>query len=209
MGRTANFWQCNPSNCGTSSIWNTQYTYDLGGDITSWVDPDKTDSATLTNTVNAAQQVTAVQSSLSDSYHPPTLAENITYTAWGALSALENGCVGSSCTNTLETYIYNNRLQPWMIELGKPGGGSNTYANYCLVYNYFSTWTAPSSCPTSTAPTSGSGNNGNVMGYWYQDNVNSSFSHTASYTYDNVNRLSGAVAGGDLVFSARPPPAPS
>jgi YD repeat-containing protein len=38
-------------------------------------------------------------------------------------------------------------------------------------------------------------NNGNVGGYRYQDNVNSSsFSHTASYTYDGVNRLSGATA---------------
>ena len=30
------------------------------------------------------------------------------------------------------------------------------------------------------------------MGYWYQDSVNSSFSHTASYTYDGVNRLTAA-----------------
>ncbi len=88
-------------------------------------------------------------------------------------------------------YTYNNRLQPWMIRLGQSGG--NLSSDYCLVYNYFSTWTAPSSCPDpSTVPTSGSGNNGNVRGYWYNDSVNSSFSHTASYTYDNVNRLSAA-----------------
>ncbi len=28
-----------------------------------------------------------------------------------------------------------------------------------------------------------------VDGYWYQDNLNSSFSHTASYNFDNVNRV--------------------
>jgi YD repeat-containing protein len=83
VGRTANFWQCNPSNCGSSTIWNTQYNYDWGGDVTSWVHPDKTNNATLTNTVNPAQQITAVQSSLQDSYHPQYLAQNITYTAWG------------------------------------------------------------------------------------------------------------------------------
>ena len=147
MGRTANFWQCTPSNCGTSSIWETQYNYDYAGDVTSWVHPA---GYTFTNTVNVAQQVTAVQSSLSDSSHPPTLAENVTYTAWGAVSSLENGCVGSSCANTVETYTYNNRLQPWMIELGANGGSS--YANYCLVYNYFSgTWTPPSSCPSPSS----------------------------------------------------------
>ena len=25
MGRTQNFWQCNPSNCGSASIYSTQY----------------------------------------------------------------------------------------------------------------------------------------------------------------------------------------
>ena len=68
--------------------------------------------------------------------------------------------------------------------------GVNTYADYCLVYNYFSSWTAPSSCPTTpTPPSSGTGNNGNVTGYFYQDGVNTGFGHTMKYTYDNVNRL--------------------
>jgi len=60
----------------------------------------------------------------------------------------------------------------------------------CRVYNY-----CVGAQNVSTVPPNGSTNNGNVMGYWYQDYVNpSSFSHTASYTYDAVNRLSGAVA---------------
>jgi RHS repeat-associated protein len=120
-------------------------------------------------------------------------ARNVTYAPWGAVSQLENGCVGSGCTNTFETYTYNNRLQPWMIEVGTAASGNNAYADYCLVYNYFSSWTPPSSCPApSSVPTSGSGNNGNVMGYWYQDSVQSGFSHTASYGYDGVNRLNAA-----------------
>jgi YD repeat-containing protein len=32
------------------------------------------------------------------------------------------------------------------------------------------------------------------MGYWYPDSANPSYSHTAAYTYDAVNRLTGAVA---------------
>jgi len=196
VGRTKNFWQCNPSNCGLSSIWNTQYTYDWAGDVTSWVHPA---GYTFTTPVNAAQQVTAVQSSLSDSTHPPTLAQNITYTAWGAVSSLQNGCVGSGCTNLQETYTYNNRLQPWMIRLGQSGG--NLSADSCLVYNYFSTWTPPSSCPDpSTVPTTGSSNNGTVVGYWYQDNAGS-YSHTATYAYDNVNRLTSATATGSWAYN--------
>ncbi len=62
----------------------------------------------------------------------------------------------------------------------------------CLVYNYYSGVSNPLSC---TTPSQGTTNNGNVVGYRYQDNVNPpSFSHTASYTYDGVNRLSTATA---------------
>ena len=101
-----------------------------------------------------------------------------------------------------ETYTYNNRLQPWMIELGTAGSSGNPSASYCLVYNYFSSWTPPSSCPQpSSVPTSGSGNNGNVMGYWYQDSVQSGLSHTATYSYDGVNRLSTAVATGNSTYN--------
>jgi len=189
-GRTKDFWQCNPSNCGASSIWSTQYNYDQAGDITSWVHPG---GFTLTNTVNAAQQVTAIQSSWVDSNHPQYLAQSISYTPWGAVSQLANGCAGSSCTNAQETYAYNKQLQPAIIELGTT---SNATADYCLVYNYYGT--SPTSC---ALPSPGTNNNGNVMGYWYQDSVNSSFSHTASYTYDGVKRLATAVATGNATYN--------
>jgi YD repeat-containing protein len=185
MGRTSNFWQCNPSNCGTTSIWNTQYNYDLAGDVTSWLHPA---GYTLTNTVTQAQQVTAVQRSPYDSSHPQVAAQNITYTPWGAVSGLQNGCVGTGgCTNAQETYTYNNRLQPVTIELGTTG---NATADYCMVYNYYSDVSNPTSCST---PSQGAKNNGNVMGYWYEDGVQP-FSHTAAYIYDNVNRLLTAAA---------------
>ena len=161
MGRIVGFWQCNPSTCGTSA-YALSYTYDKAGDVTSWNHPGL---ITFNNTVNAAQQITEVTTSSSYPNLPQTLVQNVTYTPWGAVSQLEDGCSGSGCLNAYETYTYNNRLQPWMIELGTASSGSGAYSDYCLVYNYFSSWTAPSSCPSpSSVPTSGSGNNGNVMG---------------------------------------------
>jgi RHS repeat-associated protein len=86
-----------------------------------------------------------------------------------------------------------------MIELGTSADNS---ADSCLVYNYFTSWTARTSCPSPSAvPTSGAGNNGNVMGYWYQDSVSTSLSHTATYTFDGVNRLTAAAATGNSTYS--------
>ena len=196
MGRTKDYRQCTPANCGSSSIWDMNYTYDPAGDVTSWLHPA---GYTLTNTINAAQQITAVQSSWVDSNHPAYLAESISYTAWGAVSELVNGCAGSGCLEAQETYTYNNRLQPVMIELGTTG---NATADYCLVYNYSLGAANPTSC---VAPSVATGNSGNVIGYWYQDNVNgSSFSHTAAYSYDTLNRLAMATAtspGGSTLWS--------
>jgi RHS repeat-associated protein len=127
---------------------------------------------------------------------PQTLAQNITYTPWGAVSQLQNGCTPSGgCTNAQETYDYNNRLQPVRIQLSTSNG------NTCLVYNYYG-----GSNPTSCAvPSQGSAdNNGNVMGYWDSDTIQTGFSHTASYTYDSLNRLGTATArslGGSTLWS--------
>ena len=193
MGRPLYFWQCNPSNCGTSSIWEMQYTYDLAGDVTSWTHPA---GYTVTNTPNAAQQVTAIASSLSDPTHPQYLAQSVSYTAWGAISQLVNGCAGSGCTNAQETYEYNTLLQPAVIELGTPG---NNAATFCFVYDYYGA--GPTGC---SLPSPGTNNNGNVMGYWYNDNFDSNFPNKESYTYDSLNRLATATAkslGGTTYWS--------
>ena len=65
-----------------------------------------------------------------------------------------------------------------------------------MVYNYFTgSWTLPTSCPATnaTAPT-GTTDNGSVNGYWYNDGSRPGSSHTVTYGYDGVNRLSSAVA---------------
>ena len=180
MGRVVGFWQCNPATCGTSAYALT-YTYDGAGDVSQWSHPGLIN---FTNSVNAAQQVTAVTTTSSYPNLPQTLAQNIAYTAWGAVSSLQNGCSGSGCSNAQETYTYNKQLQPSMIQLSGTSNGG-----YCLVYNYYADESNPTSC---AAPTQGKQDNGNVIGYWYQDTVQTGFSHSASYGYDGVNRLNAA-----------------
>ena len=72
-----------------------------------------------------------------------------------------------------------------MIELGTTG---NPTQYTCLVYNYYADEGNPTSC---AMPSQGTKNNGNVMGYWYQDSVQP-WSHTSTYNYDGVNRLISA-----------------
>ena len=192
MGRPLNFWQCNAANC--SSLWNTQYNYDKAGDVTSWTHPA---GYTLTNTVNPAQQVTAVAKLLAGLEPSPVSGPEHHLHRLGRGQPARERLRGQR----LHKHPGDLHLQqpaPALDDRVGEATGTNAYADYCLVYNYFSSWTAPSSCPSPTSvPTSGSGNNGNVMGYWYQDNVNSSYSHTASYGYDTVNRLAhgGGVQG--------------
>jgi RHS repeat-associated protein len=194
MGRVANYWQCTPYNCANPNanplMWAMSYTYDLAGDVTSWTHPA---GFTITNVIDGAQHVTQIECAANcPSNSPSNLAKNVTYTAWGAVATLQNGKEPSGCTLGQncpeETYVYNNRLQPVMIELGT---GSNASADYCLVYNYYPSDGTPTACGT---PAQGSEDNGNVKGYLYQDNVNPSLGHSAVFDYDAVNRLTLAVA---------------
>jgi RHS repeat-associated protein len=200
MGRVQDLWQCTPYNCSSSAIWDLHYTYDLAGDVASWTHPAV---FTVTNTLNSAQQITQMAQSNYNNSYPQYPAQSITYTAFGAVSTLVNGCAGNGCTQVQETYNYNNRLQPVRIQLGT---SSSNAANYCLVYNYYAGVANPTSCSIPAAATSG--NNGTVMGYLYQDTTNPSLGHTAAYTYDSLNRLTSAVASGsstyNLTFSTGP-----
>lgn len=195
MGRVIDHWQCSLAQCtATPPYWHTHYDFDLAGDVKDWTHPA---GFTITNTVNTAQQVTQMSYTPADATHPANLVPGITYTPWGAEQTLEDGCVGSGCTNTVETYAYNNRLQPVMIELGST---SNPSADSCLVYNYYAIEGSPASC---AMPTQGTGDNGNVMGYAYQDNqttLSPNLGHTATFQYDALNRLINAQATGSVSY---------
>jgi RHS repeat-associated protein len=197
VGRHQDLWQCTPYNCSSTSIWNTHYNYDLAGDVTSWRNPSST---TLTHTVSNARRITQITSSLSDSTHPATIAQNVKYAPHGAVSQLQNGCVGAGCTQAQETYDYNNRLQPVRMQLGT---SSSPSANSCLVYNYYAGVANPTSCVIPSQASSG--NDRSAMGHYFQDTTNPSLGHTVSYTYDNIHRLAISVATGsaphNLAFS--------
>jgi RHS repeat-associated protein len=47
----------------------------------------------------------------------------------------------------------------------------------------------------------GTNNNGDVAGYYYNDNANSGLKHAAIYQYDGANRLAGAAATGSVTYS--------
>jgi RHS repeat-associated protein len=196
MGRVNNYWQCTPLNCGNSSIWAAAYAYNLAGNVTSWNHPE---GFTITQGINNAEQIAQVTSSVSDQNDPASLA-TVTYTPFGAVSTLQNGCAdgsGSSCTNIQESYFYNTRLQMAVAELGT---SSSHAADSCRVYSYY-VGALPSTCSeSSSAWPTGSNNNGNVAGYYYTDDVNT-LSHTASYTYDGANRLGSAAGTGSVAYS--------
>jgi RHS repeat-associated protein len=186
-GRTKDYWQCVPSNCSSATIWHFSYSYNLAGDVTSWTHPA---SYTVTNSITRAERISQITSTLSDSTHPGTLA-TLTYAPQGAIATVVNGCVGQGCVQVQQSYDYNNRLQPVRIRLGTSGTPD---ADYCLVYNYYG-GTNPSSCAVPSQ--SSSGDNGNAQGYYYLDLITTSHSHTASYTYDNLNRLTSSIATGN------------
>jgi YD repeat-containing protein len=186
VGRITDYWQSEPTH---GSLWKLHYNYDLAGDVISWTHPAGT---TITNTISAAQQVTQIQSSLNDSNHPNPLVQNITYTPWGAIQTVTDGCVGAGCTQTKETYAYNKRLQPVTVQLGT---SSNAAAYYSLAYSY-----AGSAKPPCNK-IQGAGDNGNVTGYTYTDSMNPSLSHTATYCYDALNRLTQAIATGNSTYN--------
>ena len=181
MGRVTTFWQCTTYNCGSSSsLWKTSYNYDLAGDVTSWTHPE---GFTITNSINGAQQITQIQSSLGAPY-PTQLASSISYEPWGALSNITDGCYGTGqnqgCTQATEGYAYNNRLQ--VINLGN--------ADFCMAYNYYASVGTGTTC---NAPASGHGNNGSVLGF-VSGHVNGSLNHSETFTYDSLHRLTSAVA---------------
>jgi RHS repeat-associated protein len=180
MGRVANLWQCAPYNCGSSGIWSMPYTYDLAGDVTNYVNPA---GFNVTQGINGAQQPTSL------SYGANGAVSSITYTPWGAIDTM---CGGQGCAQSQETRQYNNRLQPVLMELGN---SSNPSADYSLTYTY----TGSPSPPCSTSQ--GAGDNGNITGSTYTDNVNSGYSHTFTYCYDGVNRLTDAVASGSPAYN--------
>jgi RHS repeat-associated protein len=92
MGRVAENWQCTPLNCGTSNFSLT-FLYDYLGNVTSLA--NSKEGATYTYSYDTLGRATKLQSSLSDSNHPGTLATVNTYNPLGEVTqtTLGNGIV--------------------------------------------------------------------------------------------------------------------
>ena len=94
MGRTVDYWQCTPVNCGSGSIWTTNYGYNQAGDVIAWNHPV---GFTISQPVDGARHTITVTSTVNTSPYTPTLATgpggSIFYSPWGAVSQLQNGCV--------------------------------------------------------------------------------------------------------------------
>ncbi len=99
-----------------------------------------------------------------------------------------NGCAGTGCVQRQETWDYNTRMQPVRVQLGT---SSNPNAHSCLVYNWYAWVASPTSCAVAAQ---GTGNNGLLWSYLYQDTGNASLSHTGSFGYDYTKRLANSVA---------------
>ncbi len=128
----------------------------------------------------------------------------MTYAPTGQLASLYGSCPPGACIYLYwDTYSYNNRLQPVEIQLqGWLSGSWSTYG--CLVYNYYGGMGNPTSCAAPGSPPAGSSDDGNVMGYFFQESPrrpNPSLGHTTTYTYDYLNRLASSVATGSATHN--------
>jgi RHS repeat-associated protein len=83
---------------------------------------------------------------------------------------------------------------------GGEGGLATPTADSCQAYNYYSDVPNPTTCVNGTPPSQGTHNNGNVIGYYHVDNANP-LNHQLAFTYDAVNRLTSAVATGQVTYT--------
>jgi YD repeat-containing protein len=113
------------------------------------------------------------------------------YAPQGALASFENG----GGTQLTETYDYNNRLQVVRLQLA-PYQTSNDLV--CWVYNYYGNVANPTAC---SIPAQGTGDDGDVVGQYEKDTVNTSLTHTVGLTYDPTHRLTSSVATGNATHN--------
>jgi RHS repeat-associated protein len=110
IGRVADKWECAPVNCG-SSLWHLSCLYDKIGNLTSYTNGV---GLTITQAFDAADRLTKISSSLSDSNHPATLISVISPSGYWSDGELRQTLQGNGLT---ETWAYNNRHEPCRMNL--------------------------------------------------------------------------------------------
>ncbi len=99
-GNTIDNSQCTPQNCGGSTVFPTQYSYDLlGKPLTA----SNGVGTVFTYTFDGAGRLSGMTSSLSDGSHPGTLLSGTNYNALGTLSS------GSLGTALNESFVHDCR----------------------------------------------------------------------------------------------------
>lgn len=106
MGRITNEQRCMPGSCTTSQpAYSLQYSYDLTGKITSYMNGN--DSILYTNTYNAAGQVSKIESTLTGPSYPTPLFSFPSYSPAGGLS----GATYGTGTGITSCRWYDTRLR--------------------------------------------------------------------------------------------------
>jgi RHS repeat-associated protein len=155
MGRIAQEWACQPSNCG-AAMTSLAYTYNLLGEpITATSDNG---GYYFTYNYNAIGQLTGIVPSTHDSTHPDSEYSGATYNALGELTA---GTYGDG-TTVAKTYNHMGRLTQitdsvYSLALAyAPNGSVTTYndskaGNWTLTYDAFNRLATGSNATTGAA----------------------------------------------------------
>lgn len=173
VGRITTNNQCTPLTCGPSN-YPVQFAYDLYGDLTSYANGG---GQTLTQVFDNATHATSVTSSLVDSQHPATLETANQFFPFGPPELVTYG------NGVKEVYLYNTRLQLCRINVNttaiapvsfqhcNDNLGYTTLQDFSLQYN------------------EGVSDNGALSSF----NGTTHQLFQRSYTYDQLNRISGVT----------------
>jgi RHS repeat-associated protein len=195
MGRVANSLQCIDVSCNWNSDFS--YTYDLLGNLTSytnkivqWTNPPAS-SITFNQSFDTAGRVTQLTSSWVDAQHPATLITADPSIGYFPHGALRKATLGNGLTLT---NVYNNRLQPCLIDVNQSNATLQTCNDNTPSGNILDFWMTYDA---------GTADNGNVT-HWNASSGYQSFART--YGYDQLNRVStlsqtsGVTTGCSSVF---------
>jgi RHS repeat-associated protein len=178
MGRVAHSLDCTDALCNWNSDFS--YAYDLLGNLTSyknqmaqWTNPP-VNSITFNQSFDSAGRVTQLTSSWVDTQHPATLITTDASIGYFPHGALRKAALGNGLTLT---NVYNNRLQPCLIDVNQTNATLQTCNDNTPVGNILLFWMGYNA---------GTADNGNAIN-WNASGYNS---FVRSYGYDPLNRIS-------------------
>jgi RHS repeat-associated protein len=163
------------------------YTYDLAGDLTSATNGK---GVTISYGYDSAQRPNSVTSNLIDSQHPATLFTVDPSVGYFPAGALRKGTYGNGLT---ETNVFNNRLQPCLLDVNSSNITLQTCNDSTPSGNLLDLWMGYGT----------TNNNGNVLNW----NATGQQSFVRTYTYDSLNRLltqSSTGSGGSFSWTVDP-----